>query len=193
MAGKKQFDEQQILDRVTELFRHRGYAATSVDDLLRETGLSRGSLYSTFGGKAELFARVLQRYRTYMMATLQGRMTGDDPRAVVRSLLVGLLDVLALSGRPGGCLVTNTVAEADDTPDEIMASVRTGLAQQEAQLSDYLHDAKAAGLLAADADPVQLARYFVGIRQAVGVLWRAGVEREQILATIDVSVSVLRR
>ncbi|MGD9526508.1 TetR/AcrR family transcriptional regulator [Pseudonocardia sp.] len=193
MAGKRQFDEQQVLDRVTELFRHRGYAATSIDDLVRETGLSRGSLYSTFGGKAELFALVLERYRAYMMGTLQERMTGDEPREAVRSLLVGLLDTLALSGRPGGCLVTNTVAEADDTPTEIMASARTGLAQQEAQLSEYLHAAKAAEMLPADADPLRLARYFVGIRQAVGVLWRAGVDREQIVATIDVSVSVLDR
>ena len=45
-----------------EAFWERGYAATSVNDLLAEMGLNRGSLYGTFGDKKQLFLAALDKY-----------------------------------------------------------------------------------------------------------------------------------
>ncbi|MFP3361751.1 TetR/AcrR family transcriptional regulator, partial [Planococcus sp. SIMBA_143] len=43
MARPRAFDETQVLDAVTEQFWTYGYAATSLDDLMRVSGLGKGS------------------------------------------------------------------------------------------------------------------------------------------------------
>ena len=50
----KEFEPDQIADAAMRVFWQRGYAATSVQDLVEGTGLSRSSLYSTFSSKQGL-------------------------------------------------------------------------------------------------------------------------------------------
>ena len=50
----------RLLEAARDLFAAGGYAATSIDDVLAVTGLSRGALYHHFANKRELFAAVLE-------------------------------------------------------------------------------------------------------------------------------------
>ncbi|WP_201359213.1 TetR/AcrR family transcriptional regulator [Mycobacterium paraintracellulare] len=190
MTRKKEFDEEDVLRRATEIFRQGGYATTSVDDLLRVTGISRSSLYASFGNKEKLFQRILDRYCAQMMDRLLLCAEAPPPVAL-RRFLVALVDALEGWGRPGGCLLTNTCGEAGATPPSIQRYCRASLAKQQRQLYDYFEVAKQRDELPASADPDKLAEYFVALRQAIGVLWRAGSPREQLEHVIDVSVSVL--
>ncbi len=61
MARPREFDEVLAIDAAAEVFRRRGYAATSIEQLVAATGVHRGSLYATFGSKRGLFLRVLDR------------------------------------------------------------------------------------------------------------------------------------
>src|SRR5260370_27686576 len=62
MAGVKQFDRDEVLDRAMAAFWTRGYEATSIDDLVESTGIGPGILYGTFGDKRQLFLSALDRY-----------------------------------------------------------------------------------------------------------------------------------
>ena len=62
MARPKEFDPETAAQEAMEAFWERGYAATSVNDLLEEMGLNRGSLYGTFGDKKQLFLAALEKY-----------------------------------------------------------------------------------------------------------------------------------
>jgi TetR/AcrR family transcriptional repressor of nem operon len=191
VAGKRQFDEEDVLVRARELFRHRGYGATSIDDLVRETGLSRGSLYGAYGGKAELYELVLERYKDWMTDMLEPRAAGTAVERV-RGLALRLLDAMEAAGQPGGCLVTNTVAESVDLPEAIAASVQEALIRQENQMFACIRGAEDADRLGDEAELRKLARYFVGVRQSVCVLWRAGSGRAYVEQFIDTSLNVLR-
>lgn len=59
MARPRTFDEGEVLSKARQLFATQGYNGTSIDDLVRETGLLRGSLYKAFGSKRNLFEMVL--------------------------------------------------------------------------------------------------------------------------------------
>ncbi len=80
MAGIKQFDRHEVLDRAMAVFWERGYEATSIQDLLEATGINRGSLYATFGNKQQLFLVVLDHYAekvsTAMLAACFATSTG---------------------------------------------------------------------------------------------------------------------
>jgi len=59
MARPRAFDEQVVLSQARTLFANQGYNGTSIDDLVKATGLLRGSLYKAFGSKRNLFERLL--------------------------------------------------------------------------------------------------------------------------------------
>ena len=53
---------KHILDAALKLFSHRGYGATSVNDIAEEAGLSKGNLYHHFPDKETIFRDLLDRY-----------------------------------------------------------------------------------------------------------------------------------
>ena len=53
---------QQILDAALKLFSHRGYGATSVQEIAEEAGLSKGNVYHHFPDKETIFRALLDRY-----------------------------------------------------------------------------------------------------------------------------------
>lgn len=63
-----------ILDKAKELFIQRGYAATSMDELVHYIGVSKGSIYYHFKSKEELFIQLLTRQnREWMNAWMEKR------------------------------------------------------------------------------------------------------------------------
>ena len=59
--AKGQSTREHLLDAATELFARDGYDATSIEVVLRRSGVSRGSLYHHFADKKALFEAVLHR------------------------------------------------------------------------------------------------------------------------------------
>lgn len=53
---------KQILDASLKLFSHRGYGATSVNDIAEAAGLSKGNVYHHFPDKEAIFRALLDRY-----------------------------------------------------------------------------------------------------------------------------------
>ncbi|MGH3260866.1 MAG: TetR/AcrR family transcriptional regulator, partial [Trebonia sp.] len=126
------FDTQQALARARDLFWSRGYAATSVQDLVDELGVQRGSLYAAFGDKHDLYLKAVALHdgenRGHLQAILQ-----DGP--VLPALRRMLLDPSALTREPDrpqgrrGCLVGNTTAElvpGDDAARALAAAAYDG-------------------------------------------------------------------
>ena len=54
----------QLIAIATRLFAERGYEDTSIEAVLREAGVSRGSLYHHFPGKEALFEAVAEDVET---------------------------------------------------------------------------------------------------------------------------------
>ena len=74
MGRPRAFSESDVVASASAVFARRGFAATSVDDLVRATGVGRASLYGAFGSKDGLFQRCLGG----ALATL-GPGTAPDP------------------------------------------------------------------------------------------------------------------
>jgi AcrR family transcriptional regulator len=55
--------EKKIIDAALALFVRNGYHGTSISDIMREVGLTKGALYAHFHGKGELLLRIIQEYK----------------------------------------------------------------------------------------------------------------------------------
>lgn len=60
MARPREFDQALVMAKARTLFASQGYNGTSIDDLVKATGLLRGSLYKAFGSKRNIFLALLQ-------------------------------------------------------------------------------------------------------------------------------------
>jgi TetR/AcrR family transcriptional repressor of nem operon len=63
MGRPREFDEAKVIGSSRELFASQGYHGTSLDDLVKATGLLRGSIYKAFGSKRNLFEASLLTLR----------------------------------------------------------------------------------------------------------------------------------
>src|ERR1700759_14188 len=64
------YEPDIALGKALALFRTAGFAATSLDDLSRATGINRPSLYGAFGDKRELYIKSYRRYRDNARAAM---------------------------------------------------------------------------------------------------------------------------
>ena len=88
----------QLIVIATRLFADRGYEDTSIEAVLREAGVSRGSLYHHFASKEALFEAVAEDVETSVGAqTLAAASGADGPVAALRA---GFLAWIRLAGDP---------------------------------------------------------------------------------------------
>ena len=51
----REYNEDNVMSALLGLFWDKGYEATSLSDIMTATGLRKGSLYSLFGGKRDMY------------------------------------------------------------------------------------------------------------------------------------------
>ncbi len=106
------FDEDAVLDELTELFWRKGYSQTSMADLVDASGVHKSSLYSTFGTKEELFAKILRRYFAGRMDGMSALVDRAGPGVDGIHAFLELLRSDLVSGSSQlGCLLVNTSSE----------------------------------------------------------------------------------
>jgi AcrR family transcriptional regulator len=84
---------QLLVDTARALFTERGYAATSVEDIIQRAGVARGALYHHFSGKDALFRAVYEAVQAETASRVVNAALGvQDPSGAVRAGLSAFLD-----------------------------------------------------------------------------------------------------
>lgn len=111
MARPREFDETAAVDSAMRAFWRLGYDATSVGELEKATGLSRISIYNTFGDKEGLFLRALDQYHRFAQPIFEETISCGG----LAELESFFLQLSARSGADSpanyGCLMVNTVLD----------------------------------------------------------------------------------
>ncbi|WP_420962049.1 TetR/AcrR family transcriptional regulator [Brucella sp. IR073] len=86
---------EEIILAARELFREKGYAGASMQDLASRVGLKKASLYMRFPNKEALVPVVLEMtYNdTFARRDVNGTDWSDAYEAAIRSIAAGLMDV----------------------------------------------------------------------------------------------------
>ena len=71
MARPKAFNKDDALAAAMEVFWTTGYERASLDVLLKAMGISKQSLYDTFGDKRALYLEALTRYREQTLTSMR--------------------------------------------------------------------------------------------------------------------------
>jgi TetR/AcrR family transcriptional repressor of nem operon len=160
MPRHKEFDPDHAMQEAMEAFWERGYAATSVNDLLEEMGLNRGSLYGTFGDKKQLFLGVLEKYyeqRGHDIADLLAK--HDSPRAALRALVEHVAcDCTSAAGRRG-CLAAKAAMELAPHDKEVADWLKRFHNRNVAMVASVIERGQEQGEISRKFEPRDAARF----------------------------------
>jgi len=119
--------KQHIVEKAAGLFNQRGYAGTSLSDLMRATRLEKGGIYRHFESKEELAGEafdhawsVASRERLQDLDTISD--TVDRLKRVVSNFVC-----TSPARLPGGCPLLNTAVDSDDGNALLRARAREAL------------------------------------------------------------------
>ena len=165
-----------MLAAVRRVFNETGFHGTSVDDLSRATGLSKGSLYGAFGDKDALFQRVLEEYCAGADEDAAARLEGPEDEALDRlrawlRMPEGDIDRL-------GCLLAKATAEL---AWENAAVAALSLATYEKLFDScrqLVEQAQRAGHIDPAADAAALGGLILTTHRGLEALAKAGVDTE---------------
>jgi TetR/AcrR family transcriptional repressor of nem operon len=190
MAGVKQFDRVDVLERAMAVFWRNGYQATSIQDLVEATGINRGSLYTTFGDKRGLFLAVLEHYSHRFAEPMMAELRDPDPRRAIERMLEAIVRRNRDSRWPRGCLYTNTSLECPGAGDDISRKMGELMAQQESAIYQVLRRAQADGSIERGQDSRALARFFVGVAHGLNVVNKASPNPAMLKDMVSVAMRV---
>ncbi|MES2056160.1 MAG: helix-turn-helix domain-containing protein [Pseudomonadota bacterium] len=169
------FDLDVVLKAASERFRSRGYAATSLDDLVDATGLARPSLYAAFGDKRALYLAALARVSARAergFDAIAAQQLGL--RTLVECMLMFTIDgYLTGENGPSGCLAVSTASAESASDPQVRGALADFLAMEDRRIEELL---AAAGSM----HPAAHARIVAAVIHSLSVRARAGEPREAL-------------
>jgi len=172
----KEFEPAAALDRAMEQFWRHGYRDTGLDDLVRRTEASRYGLYTTFGGKRDLFLGALERYSQAVMDPMIGPL--EAPRASapeIRGFFDRVLGLIRRFDDRRGCLMCNTAFERGPVDPAAARRVRRHFDRVRRLLAQALANARRDGALSRDVAVPAYADHLLGAAAGAFFLRRAGM------------------
>lgn len=160
MPKTKQFDETEVLKKAKEVFWLKGYNGTSMDDLVQATGLSRSSIYDTFGDKHGLFLKSLNQYCGSQQGNLEQQCAKtDSPRKKIRSIFDYTIKDLLTDKSRKGCLLMNVSMELNAVDKDVAALSLANMEVMEQVFSALVKEGQSKGEISKKFTHKALARH----------------------------------
>ena len=192
MPRKKTFAVEDALDAAIELFAERGYQNTRMEDLARRIGMSRSSIYATFGDKQSLFTLTLQRFGAECRAPGRHALRGaGSPRAALLDAFQWAADADASLQRDRQCLLICAALESRTFAPGVAGTLQGMLLDLEVRFRDAIDQARTANEVAGNVDPVHTARALLVLYLGLCTLVRSGAKKPVLQAVVQQALSLL--
>ena len=192
MPKTKQFDETEVLIKARDVFCERGYNGTSMDDLVQATGLSRSSIYDTFGDKHGLFLKSLDQYRNEQQCGMEQQCAkSDNPKKKIRAIFDYVIkDILSDKSRKG-CLLINVSMELSAVDKEVVAMAQSNMEGMEQIFSTLIKEGQAKGEISKKFTPKALSRHLYNSLSGLRITGMNKPDGEVLREIVKLSLSIL--
>jgi len=190
---------EAILSAALRLMHVHGYNATSLDDVLRESGVGKGNFYYHFRSKEELGYAILEQIvSTFVGQTLEPCFSDptDPPLAQIGCFLDRVVQAQRDRQCRGGCAMGNLASELSDVHEGFRKRLASVFTTWHGRLAEALTDAKQRGHVGVACDPEASARFVVAslegailltkLSKDIGVMEQCVGELKRYLAAYEV-------
>jgi TetR/AcrR family transcriptional repressor of nem operon len=150
MARPREFDQSKVMLQITRLFWEKGFLGTSMDDLVKATGLKKGSLYACFGNKEKIFEMALLDYSDKGPFHARKKETAMETLRSFYEFLIGEADLPRNQRR--GCLVFNSCLEFGNKVGSLTPRVMAVAEKVEGFFHSLIREAQKNGEIPIDLD-----------------------------------------
>ncbi|GAB2701666.1 TetR/AcrR family transcriptional regulator [Mucilaginibacter koreensis] len=192
MARTKDFDEQEVLKKAMCLFWDKGYNGTSMQELVDGLGISRSSLYDTFGDKHQLYLKALEAYQQgygNQLCTLISQV--PSAKAAIRGILDLVVGELLNDQNRRGCFVVNAGIELAAHDAKVNALVCENELQLESAFLKVLRQGQESGEIPPAKDAQALARFLNNTVKGMQVSVKSTTDKSFFEDVVRVVLTVL--
>lgn len=167
LGRPREFDEDDALATILDVFWAKGFAGTSMRDLVAATDLKKGSLYAAFGDKHAMYLKALALYDATAVEGAFALLTGTGtPLERLDAFLSLPITAIANAKDRRGCFLCNASVDQALLDPETERTVKAGFRRLagglETALSELASGTRDAGEAKAQAQHL-LSVYF-GLR-----------------------------
>ncbi|MFP1132945.1 TetR/AcrR family transcriptional regulator [Asticcacaulis sp. W401b] len=180
MARPQEFNREDVLEKAMSLFWNKGYEATSLTDLIETTGLSKSSLYSSFGDKHAVFLAAYDRYRAARASEMNAILERGSAREAIETFFRKIVSDAKATEFSDGCMSTNQAVEMAPHDPLVRHRVDQDFKLIEAALARAIERGRTDGSVGDAVNPVRLARLFVVAFPGLQVMVRAGSDIDRL-------------
>jgi TetR/AcrR family transcriptional repressor of nem operon len=181
MVRTRTFDPSTALKQAVELFASKGYSETSMEDIVKATGVSRYGIYGTFGNKRELFEQALDRYADSMGKQAFLRLLEPDASIEhIRRIFRERVEDMCCQEESKGCLFIHTAMELAPQDDDLRDVLQKFMRRMGKLFAVGLESAKERGEVRGDLDVKAAGELLTSTMFGLAVLGRSGFQRETL-------------
>ena len=183
---KKEFQPDEIVQAAMQVFWERGYEATSIQDLVEGTGLSRSSLYNTFESKHHLYLDALKCYSAVTAVNIAILSGQGQARDLIEQVLLNILHDELNPTPSKGCFAAKASLEISAQDPQIAALLQQNFQLLTQAFTRLITRAQGIGEISRQQDPEALALFFVNTMQGMRILAKgtALAERQHHLQSV---------
>lgn len=174
-------------------FWEKGYAGTTMSDLVSATGMAKPGLYANFGDKEALYQKALAHYFNELGSPLIEEMlaSGEPLETNLRRFLTLVAHSVTGNGTPKGCFIINSSFDCSDAAPQLKELSQSYNAARRDAFVLLLEKARSGGELPDDADIDALANFYAGQSAALAAMARTGMQAEELETMVDLALQVL--
>lgn len=141
MTSKAEKTAAYIIETVAPIFNKNGYAATSIADLTKATGLTKGAIYGNFENKEQLAIAAFK----FMVKSLMKEIvkhTEQSESPIEKLLLISdfYRNYYKYANKMGGCPILNVGVDANNQNSLLLEKVRLIIQRIQDQLATIIED-----------------------------------------------------
>lgn len=164
--------KERLLRQGMKMLYANGFHGTSVDALLAESGVPKGSFYHHFGSKDAFAQAVLDRYGRFQAELLERWSARDELRTAERitGYFGEMAELFVESGHQRACLAGKLSTEVAAASEPFRARLGEQLLQWKQQLVDLLEGGRERGDVRTDSSTGDLADSILALIQGAFVI-----------------------
>ncbi|HDR7658418.1 MULTISPECIES: TetR/AcrR family transcriptional regulator [Bacillus] len=191
MGRKISFNKEHALNKAMHLFWEKGYDATYISDLIETMGISRSTLYDSFGDKDALFKLVLEHYKNYGSQKRNLLFSGINTKASLTSFFYQHIEKCYSDEIPKGCIITNSsllIGQIDPAIEEILINDFNEL---ENVFKQVIEEGKRSGEISQEADTELVAYSLLSLNHSLNVMSKYKKEKNLAYRLVDKTIADL--
>lgn len=132
----KEFNANRVLEKCINLFWNKGFVASSIKDIVDETGVNRFSLYNEFENKEGILFQTLNLYhQRYINKKLVTKRADSAKNEILELFNNYLTDD---EQHPPGCYIIHIATEIADQSEQVKTVLEEYLKELENKLTDII-------------------------------------------------------